>query len=80
MGGGFMEAAAKQNMAMFQNAMKMFPAFAYGRGEGEGQPAAPTPPPAAAADPALDEMRRQMDEMRAQIDRIAGAPQGPGKP
>ena len=74
MSAGFMEAAAKQNMAMFQNAMKMFPAFAYGRGEGEGQPAAPTPPPAAAADPALDEMRRQMDEMRAQIDRLAGTP------
>ena len=71
MGGGFMEAAAKQNMAMFENAMKMFPAFAYGRTDGE----APAPAPAAQppADPAIDEMRRQMDEMRAQIDRIAGA-------
>ena len=81
MGTGFLEAAAKQNMAMFQNAMKMFPAFAYGRPEGEApsQPAAPTPAPPA-ADPALDEMRRQMDEMRAQIDRIAASPQGSGKP
>jgi len=74
MGTGFLEAAAKQNMAMFQNAMKMFPAFAYGRADGEtsAQPAASTQSPA--ADPALDEMRRQMDEMRAQIDRIAGSP------
>ena len=81
MGGTLMEAAVKQNMAMFQNAMKMFPAFAYGRPEGEApsQPAAPTPAPPA-ADPALDEMRRQMDEMRAQIDRIAASPQGSGKP
>ena len=66
---------------MFQNAMKMFPAFAYGRTEEEApaqSAAAPTPPPA--ADPALDDMRRQMDEMRAQIDRLAGTPQGSGKP
>ena len=75
MSAGFMEAAAKQNMAMFQNAMKMFPAFAYGRTEGDApaQPAA-APTSAPAADPALDEMRRQMDEMRAQIDRLAGTP------
>ena len=80
MSAGFLEAAAKQNMAMFQNAMKMFPAFAYGRpdAEAEVQPAAPTSPPP--VDPALDEMRRQMDEMRAQIDRLAGTPQGSGKP
>ena len=81
MGSGFLEAAAKQNMAMFQNAMKMFPAFAYGRTEGEGttEAAASQAAPAAsppAANPALDEMRRQMDEMRAQIDRLAGS----GKP
>lgn len=75
MSAGFMEAAAKQNMAMFQNAMKMFPAFAYGRTDAEtpAQPA-PAPTPAPAGDPALDEMRRQMDEMRAQIDRLAGTP------
>ena len=75
MGGGFMEAAAKQNMAMFENAMKMFPAFAYGRAEAEApDQTAPSPNAAPAADPALDEMRRQMDEMRAQIDRLAGSP------
>jgi polyhydroxyalkanoate synthesis repressor PhaR len=76
MGGAFLEAAAKQNMAMFQNAMKMFPAFAYGR-EGEAAPAQPSAQAAPAQDPALDEMRRQMDEMRAQIERIAG---GASKP
>ena len=80
MSAGFMEAAAKQNMAMFQNAMKMFPAFAYGRTEDEAPAPAAAPTSAPAADPALDEMRRQMDEMRAQIDRLAGTPQGSGKP
>jgi polyhydroxyalkanoate synthesis regulator protein len=74
MGGGLMEAAVKQNMAMFQNAMKMFAPAAYGRPEGE---AAATPPEAPDANAALDEMRRQMDEMRAQIDRIAGTPGRP---
>jgi len=81
MGGAFLEAAAKQNMAMFQNAMKMFPAFAYGR-EGEAPGAQPSASasaaPAPGPDTALDEMRRQMDEMRAQIERIAGG--GASKP
>lgn len=70
MGAGMMEAAAKQNMAMFEQAMKMFPGFAYGRTT-DTQTAAPAPEPKTAPDPALDEMRRQMDEMRAQIDRLA---------
>lgn len=78
-GGNLMEEAVRQNMAMFERAMRMFPGFAYGRPEGE---AAETPAAAEAkaepakAEPAkegaaLDEMRRQMDEMRAQIDRLA---------
>ena len=73
MGGGMLEAAAKQNMAVFEQAMKMFPPFAYGRSAAETPPA---PTPAKSEDataPALEEMRRQMDEMRAQIDRLAGA-------
>ena len=75
-GGGLMEEAVRQNMAMFERAMKMFPGMAaYGRPEAETAPAPePAPEPkAASADPALDEMRRQMDEMRAQIERLAGA-------
>jgi polyhydroxyalkanoate synthesis repressor PhaR len=75
MGGGLMEAAVKQNMAMFENAMKMVPAFAYARPGVE--PAAPAP--AEAADNPLEEMRRQMDEMRARIDRLAASPQDPDK-
>ena len=74
-GGNLMEEAVRQNMAMFERAMKMFPGMAaYGRPEAEADKAPePAPAPAPKADPALDEMRRQMDEMRAQIDRLAGA-------
>lgn len=80
--GSLMEEAVKQNMAIFQNAMKMFPAFsAYGpraeAGEVRPEAAANAAPDAGAspgaADP-LDEMRRQMDEMRAQIERLATSP------
>ena len=71
LGGGLMEEAAKQNMAMFQNAMKMFPSFAAGYIQPGAAPKAEPPSAAPGSDP-LAEMRRQMDEMRAQIDRLAG--------
>lgn len=72
-GGGLMEEAVRQNMAMFERAMKIFPGMAgYGRPEAEKSPESETKAEPAGAS-ALDEMRRQMDEMRAQIDRLAGA-------
>ena len=83
LGGTLMEEAVKQNMAIFQNAMKMFPPFAAAyapRAEGAVDPEAPRTETAPAADP-LDDMRRQMDEMRAQIDRLANSPKaGTPKP
>ena len=71
-GAGLLDEAVKRNMAMFAEAMKMWPGFSAA-----GAAARPTaaPPPEQPADP-LAEMRRQMDEMRAQIDRLA---QPPGK-
>jgi polyhydroxyalkanoate synthesis repressor PhaR len=75
-GGGLMEEAVRQNMVMFERAMKIFPGMTgYGRPEGDTDKAqAPDPDPKAAAGvSALDDMRRQMDEMRAQIDRLARA-------
>lgn len=71
-GGAFMEEAVKQNMAMFERALKMFPGFGYGAG-GEAAPAeaAPSPTPETPASDPLSEMRAQMEEMRAQIDRLA---------
>lgn len=70
-GAGLMDEAVRRNMAMFEQAMKMFPGFAFGRTETPAEPA-PSAPRAEPVPDALDEMRRQMDEMRAQLDRISG--------
>ena len=69
-GAGLMEEAVKRNMAMFAEAMKMWPGFAPGAAA-TARPAAETAQ--AAADP-LAEMRRQMDEMRAQLDKLSQPP------
>ena len=76
-GGGLMEEAVRQNLAMFERAMQMWPGMGgIGRAqEAPAEPAAePSPtPPAAAADTTLDDMKRQMEEMRVQIERLAKA-------
>ncbi len=69
-GAGLMEEAVKQNMAMFERAMRMFPGFAAGMPGTAKTEAQARAYEDAAPDP-LAEMRRQMDEMRAQIDRLA---------
>jgi polyhydroxyalkanoate synthesis repressor PhaR len=71
-GAGLLDEAVKRNMAMFAEAMKMWPGFSAA---GAARPAPDPAPERPAADP-LDEMRRQMDEMRAQLDKLA---QPPGK-
>lgn len=68
-GAGLLDEAVKRNMAMFAEAMKMWPGFSAGAGAARPAAAAPEP----AADP-LAEMRRQMDEMRAQLDKLSNAP------
>lgn len=72
-GAGLMEEAVKRNMAMFEQAMKMFPPFSTYAGGAASAPAeapADAAKPAAPADP-LEEMRRQMAEMQAQLARLA---------
>ena len=71
-GAGILDEAVKRNMALFTDAMKMWPGFSAA---GAAARPAAAPPPGPTTDP-LAEMRRQMDEMRAQIDRLA---QPPGK-
>ncbi len=67
-GAGLMDEAVKRNMALFTEAMKMWPGFgAVARQQAPAQTEAPAAP---AADP-LDDMRRQMDEMRAQLDKLS---------
>jgi polyhydroxyalkanoate synthesis repressor PhaR len=75
---GVYEEQIRQNMALFDRAMKMFSPFAYTKPE---EPPAPpraesAPPPAAAAstgggDEALTELRKRMEEMQAQIEQLA---------
>jgi polyhydroxyalkanoate synthesis repressor PhaR len=70
------EEQIRQNMALFDRAMKMFSPFAYAAKPEEAPPAPPPkaePPPAAAAaqDDAVAELRRRMEEMQAQIEQLA---------
>ena len=70
-GAGLMDEAVKRNMAMFSEAMKMWPGF------GAVMPKAPSASDAAppVTDP-LAMMQRQMEEMRDQLDRLAKAGSG----
>jgi polyhydroxyalkanoate synthesis repressor PhaR len=69
----------RQNLALFDRAMKMFSPFAYAaKPEDSPAPAAAPAPRAetAAAAPAADEalvaLRKQMEDMQAQIEKLAG--------
>jgi polyhydroxyalkanoate synthesis repressor PhaR len=79
-GKGVYEEQIRQNLALFDRAMKMFSPFAFGVRQPEPARAAGSPPasPGAAAaemppapDDALGELRKRMEEMQAQIERLA---------
>ncbi len=87
LGGGFVKAPfpgaegyrvfeeqVRQNMALFDRAMKMFTPFAYGRSdEPAARPGPETPAGPEDADAAsLAELKTRMDEMQRQIERLAG--------
>jgi len=63
----------RQNLALFDRAMKMFSPFAFTKPEEAAAPSAP-PPKAepAPADDALAQLRKQMEDMQAQIEKLAG--------
>jgi polyhydroxyalkanoate synthesis repressor PhaR len=67
------EEQIRQNLALFDRAMKMFSPFAYAKPEEPAAAAAPSARPAepAAADQALAELRKQMAAMQAQIEKLA---------
>ena len=68
--GGYLEDQVRQNMAMFDRAMKMFSPFGFAapRADAASVPAAE---PAKAGDPALDDLKKQMAAMQEQIERLA---------
>jgi polyhydroxyalkanoate synthesis repressor PhaR len=67
------EEQIRQNLQLFDRAMKMFSPFAFAPGARAEEPA-PTAPPAKADsgnDEALTALRKQMAEMQAQLDKLA---------
>ena len=74
-GMGVYDEQIRQNLALFDRAMKMFSPFAYsapqaGRSD-EPAPAAKAEPAKPAADDALADLRKRMEEMQAQIEKLA---------
>jgi polyhydroxyalkanoate synthesis repressor PhaR len=72
-GMGVYDEQIRQNIALFDQAMKMFTPFAYtgAKTDAEPAPTAPTPVQTAPADDGLGELRKRMEEMQAQIEKLA---------
>jgi polyhydroxyalkanoate synthesis repressor PhaR len=67
---GQFEEMGKQNMALFEQTLKMLSPYASSGGAAE-KPAAPQPSPAGAAeDPRLKRLETQLDAMRHQLDAL----------
>ena len=61
----------RQNLQMFDRAMKMFTPFAYGRPEGSEEHAPPAASAApSASDESLNEMKAQIEAMQKQIEKL----------
>ncbi|MBC7670603.1 MAG: polyhydroxyalkanoate synthesis repressor PhaR [Gemmatimonadaceae bacterium] len=76
---GVYEDQIRQNMALFDRAMKMFSPFAYARPEDAPAAAPAEPPPPAAPAPApsedsLADLKRQLEVMQQQIEKLATKP------
>jgi polyhydroxyalkanoate synthesis repressor PhaR len=70
-GAGAFQEQIRQNLALFDRAMKMFSPFAFVKPEEPAQAAPAAKPAEPAADQALTELRKQMAEMQAQIEKLA---------
>ncbi|WP_430421218.1 polyhydroxyalkanoate synthesis repressor PhaR [Phenylobacterium sp.] len=72
---GAYEEQIRQNLQLFDRAMKMFSPFAYAPPARGDEPATPAVAPATKADSQPDEaltlLRKQMAEMQAQLDKLA---------
>lgn len=66
---GRFEEMGKQNLAMFERAMRMFSPFADAK-EGEGPLAPPAPGKAAGTDHSLDDLQRKIEELQKQVASI----------
>jgi polyhydroxyalkanoate synthesis repressor PhaR len=73
-GMGFLEEQVRQNLVLFDRAMKMFSPFGFVKPEDEPQgvqPAAAAAPPKPASDTSLDDLKQRIEEMQAQIAKLA---------
>jgi polyhydroxyalkanoate synthesis repressor PhaR len=70
---GYFEDQVRQNMMLFDRAMKMFSPFAFtAQGAGaEPPPAAPAAQAQAPEDESLNDLKRRIEEMQAQIAKLA---------
>jgi len=68
-GMGAYEDHVRQNLAMFDRAMKMFSPFNFAKGADAAAPAPPKAEPP--QDDAMAELRKRMEEMQAQIEKLA---------
>src|ERR1700753_1861730 len=75
---GFFEEQVRQNMMLFDRAMKMFSPFTFPAQPGGAQPEQPAAPAAAAPaapatqeDESLTDLKRRIEEMQAQIAKLA---------
>jgi polyhydroxyalkanoate synthesis regulator protein len=70
---GRFEEMGKQNMALFENAMKMFTPFFPGEA-GRGGPAGSEPPGAQAkgGEAEIEDLRAKLDRMQRQLDQLTG--------
>jgi polyhydroxyalkanoate synthesis repressor PhaR len=68
------EEQIRQNLALFDRAMKMFSPFAYAKPEESAPPPPAAKPAEPSSDEALQELRKQMAEMQAQIEKLASKP------
>ena len=69
-GMGFLEEQVRQNLVMFDRAMKMFSPFAFAN-KPEEEAAAAGAVPKADPDTSLDELKKRIEEMQAQIAKLA---------
>ena len=74
-GMGTYEEQVRQNLALFDRAMKMFSPFAFAKpGEAAASASPPPPPPPktdSSQEAAMADLRKRMEEMQAQIEKLA---------
>jgi polyhydroxyalkanoate synthesis repressor PhaR len=70
-GMNMLEEQVKQNLAMFDRAMKMFTPFAFVQPDAAATPSTAAEPAKAAADTSLDDLKKRIEDMQEQIAKLA---------